>query len=458
MRIAIIGQGYVGLTAAVSLAASGHDVIGVEAAHERLTGLLIGQVPIYEPGIQELMAVGMSCNRLTFIGSLSLLQGTIDAIIVAVGTPPLSSGQPDLRQVRTAIESILESSSREALIIVKSTIPPGTSEQWLRHYGERLDARYVYNPEFLNQGTALNDWQSPARIVIGLNNREHLSTLQELYKGVIGPWVITDPTSAETIKYASNAFLATKISFANEIGGLCEAVGADVDHVIHGTGLDPRIGSDFLRVGVGFGDSCLPKDTRALSYWSQLTGRPLPLLQAVIAVNNAQRLKVVRMVQEQLGHKVAMHPTVAVLGVAYEPSSDDIRDAPSRVVIPELEALGVGVRVWDPGLSEAMVKMLLPAAVYCATISEAVNGAAVAVVLTQWPQTRDVQWEEVARAMVEPRAIIDAQNWLEAATVVCHGLGYQGIGRRHQGPTSELSVGRTSQLTMVESQAAPLAG
>lgn len=431
MRVAVVGQGYVGLTAATCLAEEGHQVTGVESDASRLRALLEGRSPIYEPGLQSLMDATTATGGLKFAETLSSAGGPPDAVIVAVGTPPLASGQPDLSQVRAALTEVTHLDPLPGLVVLKSTVPPGTSARWLAGPGERLTGRYVYNPEFLNQGSALDDWRSPARLVVGLADNTLLPALQELFASVSAPWLITDPTSAETIKYASNIFLATKISFANEVASLCEAVGACVDDVVHGAALDPRIGPDFLRVGIGYGDSCLPKDTQALAYWSRVTGQPMPLLRAVIEVNTAQRLRVIRMIQEHLGDLLAHQPGIAVLGLQYEPASDDVRDAPSRTIVPELQALGAQVRVWDPGLHRPVIDSMFPAAEYHATITGAVTGAAAAIVLTEWPQVREAPWAKLTGRMAEPRLVIDAKNFLVPADVASQGLLYRGIGRPH---------------------------
>jgi UDPglucose 6-dehydrogenase len=258
--------------------------------------------------------------------------------------------------------------------------------------------------------------------------------LQELFYSVSTTWLVTDLTSAETIKYSSNAFLAMKISFANEIANLCEAVESNVDDVIRGTGMDRRIGADFLRVGIGYGDSCLPKDTKALAYWARSTGHRMPLLHATMEVNEAQRLMIFCIVQEHFDQAATVHtkPSVAVLGLQYEPFSDDVREAPSRTLVPGLQALGVQVRVWDPGLRDSAVGDLFPGVEHCATIVDAVRGASATIVLTEWPEVREADWAQLARLMTQTGLVIDAKNWLLPADIVAHGLRYRGIGRNSQ--------------------------
>jgi len=294
MRVAVVGQGYVGLTASTGLAKVGHDVIGVERDPERLAALQSGRPPLFEPGLEELLHEVVGSGQLSFAGSVGDVSGPVDAVAMAVATPPLPSGGSDLSQMSRAMQEILAMSPLPEMIMVKSTIPPGASRQYLAERCETsasLRDRYVYSPEFLSQGTALREWRSPSRVVVGLWNRALLSQVKDLYRGVSGPWVVTSPTNAEMIKYASNAFLATKTSFIDEIANLCERVGAGIEPVIEGMKLDPRIGESYWKVGCGYGDSCLSKDVRALMHWSNAHGYTMRLLEAVEAVNDAQRLK-----------------------------------------------------------------------------------------------------------------------------------------------------------------------
>ena len=430
MKIAVVGQGYVGLTAAACLAEAGHEVVGVERTPERLHPLEDGRVPFFEPGLQELVGRTREDARLRFAGSIEDLAGGVEAIMVAVGSPQLPSGGADLRDLLAAIEEILALDPLPELIVVKSTVPPGTSRELIAREGPRLAERYAYSPEFLSQGSALAGWRRPARVVAGLEDERLLPRLRDLFQGVEAPWITTTPTNAEMIKYASNAFLATKISFINEIANLTDEVGGTIDEVVEGLALDPRVGSHFLRAGIGYGGSCFPKDVQALTHLSSLRGKAMPLLQSVVAVNNAQRLRVVRTVRESLGPRSGV--PVAVLGLAFKPDTDDTREAPSLTVVPELVAAGYSVRVWDPVVRDEVAGALFPGTERAKTVEEAADGAGVAVILTEWPQVRDADWGAVADSMTEPKLVVDARNCLDPGALGALGLSYTGIGRGHR--------------------------
>jgi UDPglucose 6-dehydrogenase len=425
-----VGQGYVGLAAATGLAEAGHSVVGIEVDPGRLGLLRAGRAPIYEPGLQELLGDVVGAGHLTFADRLDRV-GFVEAVVVAVGSPPLPSGSIDLSQVKNAMAAVRALHPAPRLVVVKSTMTPGTSDRLLAQAArqDELADRYVYNPEFLNQGTALEDWRKPDRVVVGLRERALMPLLRDLYREVDAPWVITTPKTAEMIKYASNAFLAAKISFSNEIANLCDEIGADVDELINGVSLDQRIGGDFLRPGLGYGDSCLPKDTLALSRWANLAGRAVPLLQAVIAVNEAQPFQVARILQRRMANGSLEGLTVAVLGLRYEPWSDDLRAAPSLKLVPELSALGARVRAWDPGLDEATFARLLPGVERSASLADAVGGSGATLALTEWPEIVAADWAELARTMEEPRLVIDGKNCLRPRTIAEAGLDYRGIGR-----------------------------
>ncbi len=423
MRIAVVGQGRVGLVAVACLAEAGHHVMGVESDARRLESLREGTTPFYEPGLQELLH-GMRRSDLTFHSSLTELPVSPQGVIIAVGTPQLPSGGADLRQLASAILDISAMSPLPDLVLVKSTIPPGTSERLLAE-ANGLRERYVYSPEFLSEGSALAGWRNPARIVLGLRNKALLPLAHEVHRQIESRWIVTSPTNAEMIKYASNAFLATKVSFVNEIANLCAEVGATIDDVVDGIGADPRIGEAFLRAGVGYGGSCFPKDTQALVHLSGMTGRSMPLLEAVITVNRSQRRQVVRLIQEHLG--VNRKAPVAVLGLTYKPQTDDLREAPSLVIVPELVALGLPVRIWDPAAPDEQVKGQFPGADRASTIEEAVNGTAAVLILTDWAQVVEADWEALGGRMIEPRVIVDGRHCLVPERL--GGIRYVGIGR-----------------------------
>jgi UDPglucose 6-dehydrogenase len=431
VRVAVVGQGYLGLTTATCLAEAGHDVIGVESDPIRLAALAAGKAPIYEPGLQDLLASVGRSGQLRFARTVKEVNGPVDVVVVAVGSPPRPSGEADLRQVTAAVRETLTLSPPPHLIIAKSTILPGTSRGWLASdWARELPSHYVYSPEFLNQGNALADWRTPTRIVVGLWNQALLDDLRELYRGVAGRWVVTTPTNAEAIKYASNAFLATRISFANEIAGWCERVGADVDDVLYGAGLDPRIGSALLRPGIGYGGSCLPKDVQALVRHSRTSGCTMPLLEAVQAVNEAARQRLLGVLRDALGVTCAPCPVIAVLGLTYEPDSDDMRDAPSLAVVPELCRVAAEVRVWDPLLPAAEVARLFPEVCRGSSLGMTVEGAEVIVVLTEYPQIVRADWASVAALATPSALVLDAKNCLDPGVVTGAGFGYWGVGRR----------------------------
>ncbi|MFF5701402.1 UDP-glucose dehydrogenase family protein [Streptomyces sp. NPDC012794] len=444
MRVAVVGQGYVGLTAALGLAAKKHQVIGVEADPRRLRLLTEGEVPFEERGFGALLAEARGAGTLAFAGALSALRDPLDAVLIAVGSPPTATGRPDLGQVRAALADVLALTTLPGLVVVKSTVPPGTSADWLAAPdAEPLRTRYVYSPEFLSQGRAAEDWNHPARIVAGLAEPGLLDQVRELYRGIDAPWVVTDPTTAETVKYAANAFLATKVSFVGDLITLCEGTGADIDDVLTGAGLDPRIGPAFLRAEAGYAGSCLPKDTLALRYWSRLAGHPLPVIEAVIAANRAQVLRPVRLVRDHLGPVplAGDGAVVAVLGLRYQAWTDDLRDAPSMTIVPELRALAGTVRIWEPSVPAAEITGLFPGTQPAADLTEALDGAAAAVVLTDWPQVTAAEWATHGRRMAAPRLLVDTKNCLPPAAVAHTGIRYLSMGPRRSDGRSGSSAG-----------------
>ena len=430
MRVVVVGQGYVGLTAATALAADGHDVVGVECDETRLQALRASAAPIYEPGLQELLADVVARGALTFAGSVAEVRAPVDAAIVAVGSPPSPGGGADLRFVRAAVDDVAALSPPPAVVMVKSTIPPGTSGELVARAPApaALRARYVHSPEFLNQGVALDEWRNPARVVVGLWNESLIEPLRDLYRGVTGPWVVTTPVNAEMIKYASNAFIAARTSFASEIANACEHLGADVDEVLLGAGLDPRIGNESWKLGLGFGDSCLAKDVAALTFTSTAAGYPMRLLETVLAVNGAQRLRPVRTVRDALETAESDAP-VAVLGLNNEPHSDDMRYAASLVLVPELQKVAADVRVWDPLLSAVEAEATFPGVTPCESLVDALTGAGVALVLTEFDDVTSADWTALASVMTEPGLVVDAKNCLSPAAVMEAGLAYRGVGR-----------------------------
>ncbi|MET9319392.1 nucleotide sugar dehydrogenase [Streptomyces sp. NPDC003038] len=433
MRVGVVGLGYVGLTAALGLAEQGHVVIGVDSDPDRVALLAGGRLPFEEPGLRIPLAASLDTQSLSFTSGLGRITEPLDAVVIAVGSPPTPSGRPDLRQVTAALMSVLGLDPLPGLIVVKSTIPPGTSAAWLAGpLADRLTDRYVYSPEFLNQGAAIDDWRRPARLVAGLSRTGLVEEVKELYRGIDAALLFTDPTSAEVVKYASNAFLATKVSFVGDLITLCEGTGADIDDVLTGTGLDPRIGPAFLRAEGGYAGSCLPKDTLALRHWSRLVRRPLPVIEAVIAANQVQQLRSVRILEETLGpaRLLAGGAVVAVLGLRYQPWSDDLRDAPCMSLVPELQTLGVRVRVFEPSLTAEQVTAHFPGIEVAPNLREAVSGAEAAIVLTDWPETINADWNDLAVRMAAPRVVVDTKNCLPMRSVTAAPLLYRSMGPR----------------------------
>lgn len=430
MRVAVIGQGYVGLAASTGLAAAGHEVVGVEREPARLERLRGGVAPIFEPGLDEALRHEIDAGRLTFSAGLSEIPGHIDLAMIAVGSPQLPSGGTDLGQVAGAFAEVAALEDRPDAVVLKSTVPPGTSDRLMAEHGKGLRERYILSPEFLSQGSALRDWNHPSRIVAGIYNPALEAVARDLYRGLDAPTLVTSPINAEMVKYASNAFLATKISFVNEIANLCDSVGADIEAVTQGMGYDSRIGSSYMRAGIGYGGSCFPKDTRALAYLSNVAGGSMRLLEAVIAVNEAQRLRVINAVRSELGPRPGGE--VAVLGLTFKPNTDDLRDAPSHTVVSELLAHGLRVRAWDPVLTPAGIAQAFPGATPAASLDEAVRGALAATILTEWPVILEADWSALASSMEAPRLVVDGRNCLasvHASGIAKQGGVYRSIGR-----------------------------
>ncbi|WP_431968880.1 nucleotide sugar dehydrogenase [Nocardia sp. bgisy134] len=419
MQVAVIGMGYVGLTAALGLAASGHDVLGIDHDERRVALLRERCCPFHEPDVAEALLT----TTVTFQRTLDV---PVRAVIIAVSAPLDATGAVDLGNVQSVLAELLSAGSLPDLVVVKSTIPPGTSEEWAARF-PALRRVYAHNPEFLNQGRALADWRAPDRIVLGLWNRELLPLLGALYHDMTAPRLVVGPTEAEAVKYASNAFLATKISFANEIANFCGDHGIDVDAVLDGVALDPRMGQGFWRPGIGYGDSCLGKDVTALTRSARRRGRPMRMLESVAELNDRQ----LRFPVEIVAHETApgAPPEVAVLGLLYEPGSDDMRAAPSRTVVPELAAIAADVRVWDPVLSQEVFADLFPGVRRTAGIKEAVLDASVVLVLTEFPDVLALDWTALAQLARPDCLVVDAKNALARSDVEAAGLRYRGVGR-----------------------------
>src|SRR3954468_17670150 len=421
--IAVIGTGYVGLVTAAGFAELGNEVYCVDIDADKIEGLKQGRMPIWEPGLEDLVA--RHRDRLHFSTELGEALEHARLLFVAVGTPPTYSGDADLSAVHAVVDA-MPASDRHALVM-KSTVPVGTGETIKRVFSEQGKGgfRYVSCPEFLKEGAAIADFLSPDRVVVGDDGDWAGDAVAELYAPLQAPLVRTDIRSAEMVKLASNAFLATKISFINEIANVCEETGADVVEVARGMGLDNRIGPKFLQAGIGFGGSCFPKDVSALKQLAGNSGYHFQLLNAVIEVNELQKRRVMGKLQKHLGSLVGRQ--VALLGLAFKPNTDDMREASSLVLSARLQADGAQVRAYDP-VAEDEARKLMKGVEFADDPLDAVRGVDAAVLVTEWDEFKNLDWADVASAM-SGRVVIDGRNALDAAAVAAAGLVYEGIGR-----------------------------
>jgi UDPglucose 6-dehydrogenase len=428
-RIGIFGAGYVGLVTGACLAELGHEVVVRDVIAEKVDRLRAGDVPIYEPGLAELLEA--NTERIEFTLDVAEAVEGAEFVFVCVDTPPLYSGDADLSRVWTVIDE-LPSVGDAPVLVMKSTVPVGTGEKVRSALDQRglTQVGYVSNPEFTAEGRAVEDFMSPDRIVIGAFEQEDGDRVEALHAGIDAPVVRADVNSAEMIKLASNAFLSTRISFVNEIANVCELVGADVQKVAEGMGLDHRLGKYFLRAGIGFGGSCFPKDVSALKQLAGNSGYHFQLLSAVIEVNELQKRRVISKLQRHLGRLRGKQ--IALLGLAFKAGTDDMREAPSLVLASRLIAEGAKVRAWDPVADGHGV---LPEAAICKTVEDAVRDADAAVIVTEWPELAELARPEIRNLMARP-LIIDGRNLLDPAQARAAGFAYEGIGR----PVSPLDV------------------
>jgi UDPglucose 6-dehydrogenase len=422
--IGVIGTGYVGLVTAAGFAELGHDVYCVDVDEEKVATLRGGEIPIHEPGLPELVA--RHADRLHFSMSLSDALDHARLLFVAVGTPPTYSGDADLSAVHAVVDAM--PASDEHALVMKSTVPVGTGATIKRAFVEqgKPGFRYVSCPEFLREGSAVSDFLNPDRVVVGDDGDWAGDAVVEVYAPLNAPLVRTDIASAEMIKMASNAFLATKISFINEIANVCEETGAEVSEVARGMGLDDRIGPKFLQAGLGYGGSCFPKDVSALKQLAGNSGYHFQLLNAVIEVNELQKRRVAGKLQKHLGSLVGK--TVALLGLAFKPDTDDMREASSLVLAARLQADGALVRAYDP-VAEDEARTLMPGLHYADSALEAVEGADAVVLVTEWREFQELDWNDVAERM-NGRLVLDGRNALDPEAVRAAGLAYEGVGRR----------------------------
>jgi len=431
MNICVVGTGYVGLVTGAVFADLGNDVVCVDNDHKKIEALRGGQMPIYEPGLEEMVIRNKDDSRLTFSTELPAAVRQSDVIFIAVGTPPKETGETDLSHVEAVAAQIGRSMERYKVVVNKSTVPVGTGEfvreVIMRHQPRPVDFDVVSNPEFLREGSAIEDTLRPDRIVIGAPNQQVAMTLVELYAPLERPMIITDLPSAEVIKYASNAFLAAKISFINAIANICENAGADVSQVMKGMGLDSRIGMQFLQAGLGYGGSCFPKDVDSLIHTASRFGYDFKLLRSVVEINRERAAHLVDMMRKAMGG--LEDKTIAVLGLAFKPNTDDMREAKSLEVVRLLHAAGAQVRAYDP-VAMDNAKALMPADVaFCASAYEAAAGADGVALLTEWNEFKYLNLDRL-RGLLRRRLIFDARNLYEPERMRRLGFEYYSIGRK----------------------------
>ncbi|MGE5165983.1 MAG: UDP-glucose dehydrogenase family protein [Sphingobacteriales bacterium] len=433
MRVAMIGTGYVGLVSGACFADFGHEVVCVDKDKTKIAALTCGELPIYEPGLNDMVAVNARAGRLRFTTELGGAVADADAVFIAVGTPSRrGDGFADLSFVYDASREIARALKGFTVVITKSTVPVGTGDEVERIIGETrpdADCAVVSNPEFLREGAAIRDFKHPDRIVIGSTDTRARQVMSELYQPLYlnrSPILFTGRRTAELIKYAANAFLATKITFINEIADLAEKVGADVQEVARGIGLDNRIGSKFLHAGPGYGGSCFPKDTVALIKTAQDHASPLRIVEAVAAVNDARKRAMARKVSVALGGELR-GKTVAVLGLTFKPNTDDMREAPSIPLITALQDMGAKVRAYDPvGMEQA--KGVISNVTFCNDAYMCAEGASALVIVTEWEQFRALDFERLKAVMEQP-VLVDLRNVYRPDEMGRRGFVYEGVGR-----------------------------
>lgn len=433
MRLTMIGSGYVGLVSGACFADFGHDVVCVDKDESKIAALLEGRMPIYEPGLDHLVATNVTAGRLRFTTDLADGVKDADAVFIAVGTPSRrGDGHADLRYVHAAAEEIARAVNGFTVIVTKSTVPVGTGdevERIIREANPSADVAVVSNPEFLREGAAIDDFKRPDRIVIGSGEERATDVMRAIYRPLYlnkSPLVVMTRRGAELTKYAANAFLATKITFINEIADLCEKVGADVQDVARGIGLDNRIGAKFLHAGPGYGGSCFPKDTLALLKTSQDFDAPQRIVEAVVAVNDNRKRAMGRKVIAAMGGDVR-GKTIALLGLTFKPNTDDMRDSPAIAVVRTLQDAGAKVRAFDPeGMEQA--KLVLENVTYCDGPYDAMEGADGLAIVTEWDAFRALDLGRVKALLSQP-VLVDLRNIYPRADVENAGFSYHGVGR-----------------------------
>jgi UDPglucose 6-dehydrogenase len=436
MRIAMIGTGYVGLVSGACLSEFGHSVVCVDKEADKVAALRAGTIPIYEPRLDEVVATNSKAGRLSFETDIAKAVHGADAVFIAVGTPSRrGDGHADLTYVYAAAEEIARALTGYAVIVTKSTVPVGTSrevEKIIRKLRPDGEFDMASNPEFLREGSAIDDFRRPDRVVVGCDSDRARDVMREVYRPLYlheTPILFTSRESAELIKYAANAFLATKITFINEMADICEKVGADVQDISRGIGLDGRIGSKFLHAGPGFGGSCFPKDTLALRKTAQDIGAPAKIVEAVVAVNDARKLAMAEKIERAFGGVKAK--TIAVLGLTFKPNTDDMRDAPSLVIVPHLQKKGAKIRAFDPeGAKEASKLLDIE---LCGGAYEALDGADGVVILTEWNEFRALDIARI-KSLLKTPLMVDLRNIYRPGQMAAAGFTYVSVGRATVGP------------------------
>jgi UDPglucose 6-dehydrogenase len=436
MRIAMIGSGYVGLVSGACLSEFGHDVVCVDKDAEKIENLRQGAIPIFEPGLDEVVAANVRAGRLTFGDDLRAAVAGANAVFIAVGTPSRrGDGHADLSYVFAAAEEIAAALTGYAVVVTKSTVPVGSSrkvEEIIRK--RRPDAKFdmASNPEFLREGSAIEDFRRPDRVVVGCDTDRAREVMREVYRPLFlneTPILFTSRETSELIKYAANAFLATKITFINEMADICEMVGGDVQDVARGIGLDGRIGKKFLHAGPGYGGSCFPKDTLALVQTAEQLGAPTRIVAAVVAVNDARKLAMAKKIEAAFGGVAGK--TIAVLGLTFKPNTDDMRDAPSLVILPYLQKAGATIRAFDPeGQKEAAKHLSL---IYGKDAYDTLRDADGVVILTEWNEFRALDFARVKAALKTP-LMVDLRNIYLPALMAQAGFRYVSVGRAEASP------------------------
>ena len=433
-RLGVIGTGYVGLTTGACFASMGHHVVCGDIDQRKVDMLNAGHIPIVEAGLEQVVADARDAGRLEFVLGAEAAVADADIVFLCVPTPQGEDGSADLSYIKTAAAQIAPLLKRNAVVVNKSTVPVGSTIA-VEEVLQRTDVYVVSNPEFLREGTAVSDFLLPDRVVIGSSDRGAAEKVAALYNGIDTPIIITDPSSAETIKYAANGFLAMKISFVNAVAAMCEAVGADVAAVIEGIGSDNRIGRQFLNPGPGWGGSCFPKDSRALVKIAEDHGYNFSMMRGVVEVNDEQRMRMIDKVSRAVGHHHSnlKGVTVGAMGLTFKAGTDDLRESPAMAIIAELRKAGARVRAFDPttcGELSPHQAIALDGIELCSTLIEVADSADVLCVFTEWPQFANIDLQDVVARAGAGVTLVDMRNMFDPESVKQVGLGYDGVGRR----------------------------